>query len=1855
MADLDLFYAAADGSSASHTRTSGTTSGATTLNPEGSVFTLASAPSTPFAVGQRVFILSTDFTALAYCEVKKVASSTSLTLLPMQSASDGVTLPYEFPSGSAIVVLDEVAATQVIDLSEAPEDAYDFLLVGCGTVESSASPGDVAVSIRAGALQDDPYSGTANVGLCNVTLTAANPDRMNFFGATKISCLGGQRYENHLSFAGPNTGGVVTYLTNGRLLALRLTGGYFAGDGKTVEQTTTTQPAYTDYLDLGANLPAGQYLIACSWVLGANSGVAAEAILEADGSTVLANHVSTMPGASNYIPAGFMGFVTLGATNRVRLRFRSVGGATARIKNAFLAAVPVANIPGLAAAQVSQDLSTDVSASIGTTFTDVKVSGSVTLESGRHIEIISASLGGGAAFRARPNYGGAGPGLGQDNLPPFGTGSTSHHPTVWFIRNRRTAGATTSAVQMRSQSGTNTLRARDFTFSWLREQPDFRAQPDEPMAIVADIEMGGRVLKSWNATTTTRRYSHRISDYDMMSRVQVNGETYTRVYSSSDLGDGKWFWDATAHDIYVQLTATHAAIGTPASGGLHVVVVPLLLAGLEKHDLVDARGVRWPYRPLLKSVPSATQGLKSSNARFSSASSLGSLQLVMTHGEFDDKLFRSSFESYRAKVRRGFPRKSRRLEDWEVVADATIRRPQSNFETLTLRMLDRRRLLQTPVATTRVTVREGFGTDARSRENQEIDVVYGETLGLVAYRVTANEGGSDWNEYQFCDHAVPSVTAVWIDTERRKKIAGGNLNVTSTYIGVGKVRVNNAAFDEPTQPPDVVYVDLSAGRTADGTTTGKPLHTIGAIARDLIVTYGGTPAARLIEKSLRMIDRRWRWQQLSSGAGRRPQAPRLSLVISGKTNVEQALSQLCGDGFASWLVNHQDRVGVDVPDFDRGLMTRNSGFEDDTTSTYPWSAKSGATISITTARKFGGLQSAEVSNGSPTNANAHAAQNVLIAAGDTHAVTLVASLLEGVADSFRIGIVGPSGVETLSEAMTLETGRWTRHSLVYESEPGDSGFTELRIYPAHGSTTATRVAIDNVEMYRIACVTDRVRSFPQDVDWEDEHYYECTVPYGVNRQKTDQISKRKVGESEARGLSAALQPEGKFAIASSTLAELDQTRAATSESAGGIAAAVALQYSRQRPVLAIEVYGLERIPVVGDYVFHRLNPRIPESADEYPIWRVAEVGFGERGPEGIELKLRRQIDPITDRVDISPDNVPMGASAPNLSPASITDYAEVTALQNQYLAGARKPDTSTQRGDLTHKHSLEHTHAIPSHDHDVTPTAHGIDAEGAAGQPWPVKYDGLYGYPAPVGPQEPENVSRGLTDGGHEHGIPGPNTSGAASGTSSPPNATLETAPGPNDPSYRLVRIMQRIANTVDTIDANLLVGFLTLPLPAGWTRRTELDGLYLRCAGTLGPLSTTTTATFTPSDAGSTLALTSGTGAILGRRLTVTKSGSTVHVIITVENGANPTVVPLHETGDVANGSFPSGSGATVTADSQLLVRTNVATSTYTPNDAGSTLTVASATNISVGSLLTVVNTDDANKYVHVRVTAVSGVNLTVVPLHLPGDQANSYSFAAGAGKLVIHSEFTAPTHKHGGTMASHQHTGGGHQHPAASFVLGGASNGFQAQKYLGFGTSEDLGDAADDDHTHVASITPPGDNTNSSSAAGTITGELAPVLPFYEVIWASSDGTQKTIPASGILLWTVSDDPPGGWKRLGAAKDLFLKGAAAGAAATSGTGGHVHQQADDAHTLTHSHGGTAIQPSNAPDGETHIVEQKAGAATKSVAAGRTSAGGGHAHQVTATIESVNPGLSANTAHATGAALLGLPRHKTVMLIQKS
>lgn len=1842
MGNFDLFFDARESLDSSHIATTANISGATTLNPEGTNFTLASAVT--FSEGQRVLIYD-GVTGIAYATVVKVTDSTHIRLLPFQSSSDSVTLPYSFPNNSAIATQDAVAGRCCIDLSEAPEESYQYLVFGYGVIDGSGTPSSVTTALRLNVLDDDPFSGTGGYCQSVVNTDSTTVQRCNHVVSTSLSLTGGQKYSLALSVQS-NTANTTATMSNPGLVVLRYTSGYTGGDGKTTEQTTTsTSYVAVTGLDLGANIPAGDYLIVSTWcATNSSTSNKVDVKLEADGSTILANQVSRPNVSSDYIPAGFCGVVTLGATNRVRLQFKA-SATTAKIKNAFLAAIPIANIPAIAGTFVSQTLgSADTQTVTDNNYVAIKTSGSVSLTSGRYLEVVSASLNADNPFRSRPAYddeaGGYLTSFGNHNMT-FGVTSSDYVPTFWFARRTRVAASSTNRVEMRRNTAVSTvLRARDYTFSWLREQADFTPLPDERMAVVADIEMGGRIYRSWNSTSTAGRYFKKLTDVTYISRVVVNDTEYTRSSTLGGLADGYFYWDSANSDLYVELPSTD----TPADDDINVIVIPAILVAREKENLTDSSGSTLPYLPLLKDVPGSTQRLGSSDGKYETSTSLGSLKLVAADGRFDDAMLTpATFEGYYAKVRRGYTRQTSNLSDFEVVADATLGLASTDFSSLTLRLFDRRLLIQRPIATTKITVREGT---VNTRDDQPLPILYGSLKRVIAYRIQNNLGGTDWNEFQFCPHGIKSISAVYLDGTTSKAITAGNLNVTSTYIDAGKVRVNNAAFPTATEPADVVYVDLigsydgavstnvttaafatadsgstlnvasganiavgkrlvitntadsnkqvhvavssgsgtawtvyplhetfdqangysfptGAGSTVVGlsgasntASTGVALRTPGAIARHLLTTYGGTRAKHLVESSFRMIDRAWRYQ-INSGVI--PTAPLVGLIIDDSMNAEDALATLCDSVFAFYKANRQGRIALDVPDLTVGNLCVNGGFE--SVSGWPWKTMSSATLAVTSSRKYDGLQSAEITNGSPTDSFAYVAQTITIPSSGTYAVTLLAALIAGKATRFRIGIVGPSGNESLTDNLTIQTGSWTRLSFVYTASPGEAGHAELRIYPAYNSSTATTVAVDSVELYKVAAVIDRSTSTPTAMSFLDEHYYEAAVTYAVNPEASDRTPKRVIADAEARGLSASLPSEGMYSNRSAKRLDVE-TLATDGPSAAGIGAPIIVHYSRQRHQIEAMLVVPTRIPLVGEYLYHQLNPRIPEMPNGYPIWRITEVRYDDANAKVIKIKAQRQQDPVIDRISIAPDAIPMGGVAitTTTSATSITDYDESTDLGGDFVMGSTTVDL-TQAGSLYHTHDLSHTHPVASHTH----TASSISVGSESG-------DSLYERYGPVGAPT-YYVARGLGLGGHTHTPLSSSVSVAsATGTSAVQSGALATVPGPNEPSYRRVRFMVRTANTVSTISQNLIVGYRSATIPAGWSRVTDLDGYYLRAA------------------------------------------------------------------------------------TSNAAVSTNVATSSFTTSDSGSTLNVASGTNISVGKRLEITNTADSNKKVHVVVTAGSGTAWTVYPLHETSDQANGYSFPSGAGSTVVgdseaaNTAYTAATHSHTGTMPSHTHAGGGHTHGASSPVSTDSPSDAVSVALYGVSPGLLYDFVASDTHVHSLTVAASvSDGTSSSSAGGTITSDVANTPPYYELVFITpSDANQKVLPTGAILFWVQSDDAPYGYAKLGEAAGMLIRGAPTSPAVPgSSVDHHVHSQADSQHTYAHSHGG-------AYTGTAGLSSDTLPALISRDTSYTSPSDDAHDHDVSAVIGSTSATMSANSAHDTAAATDSLPTYRKIILIQK-
>ncbi len=162
----------------------------------------------------------------------------------------------------------------------------------------------------------------------------------------------------------------------------------------------------------------------------------------------------------------------------------------------------------------------------------------------------------------------------------------------------------------------------------------------------------------------------------------------------------------------------------------------------------------------------------------------------------------------------------------------------------------------------------------------------------------------------------------------------------------------------------------------------------------------------------------------------------------------------------------------------------------------------------------------------------------------------------------------------------------------------------------------------------------------------------------------------------------------------------------------------------------------------------------------------------------------------------------------------------------------------------------------------------------------------------------------------------------------------------------------------------------------------------------------------------------------------------------------------------------------------------------------------------------------------------------------------------ATGGGTSHSHG---SPSHTH--TVASHAHT------------INPVTGPGDSQTYSGTTTAQAAGG-----HTHT--IPDSGAITGTTSGTPAVWNSTATDPPFVRVIWIKSDGTPTGIPASAWAFWNSSPLPTS-WSQPAAAKNAFLKGAAAGGngGATGGTTTHVHTAAAHTHASidNHTHAGGA------------------------------------------------------------------------------
>ncbi len=406
--------------------------------------------------------------------------------------------------------------------------------------------------------------------------------------------------------------------------------------------------------------------------------------------------------------------------------------------------------------------------------------------------------------------------------------------------------------------------------------------------------------------------------------------------------------------------------------------------------------------------------------------------------------------------------------------------------------------------------------------------------------------------------------------------------------------------------------------------------TPGGIFETVLTIDGKQPSTSLVKSSFRSVDRGGRRQLDLATKKLIPTPPKAALRIDSGESIADALDRFASHTGTSWGQNRQGRFYLDTPDFDAHNLVENGFFELDAASVWPWFGEQNAALPVSTARSFAvSKNSLEISNGS--NAGAYAKQRVLFPRAGHYVVTLCVVSVSGDSSAFHVGVLPPDGEEQLSLAHAISTTDWTRVTFPVCIDRGHVGQTEIRLYPAKGVATPVVVGVDAIEGYHLAAIAEHNNSEIVSIEYDDA--YETLVGFSRNQQDGRHLTAR-AGHAEALGLSTT-EPEGKHVVGSAGVIDLTDALIPDASSALGIGSPLTATHGRQRQRMEIIMKGLNRIPILGDRIIHRNHPRVPETSDLHPVWRIVNSSYQAGKPQDVLLTVRRQVDPAVDRMEIT--------------------------------------------------------------------------------------------------------------------------------------------------------------------------------------------------------------------------------------------------------------------------------------------------------------------------------------------------------------------------------------------------------------------------------------------------------------------------------------------------------------------------------------------------------------------------------------------------------------------------------------------
>jgi len=1410
------------------------------------------------------------------------------------------------PVGSLIQPSAYIPVDLPIDLSEAEPGYYKYLILSRACVIDYGIAAPIRSLVSTYRRPGNPfYQGVGSGYIGAGRITIGNGITTTFFQAHSMTVRGGDvRTVHMLTGTQPGTGQPNAFAcVGGALAAIRVdnapvfveaSGGAFASPGAETTYISVTAPEAGDYLIVGY-CSAGCTSEAYSTLARISRYNAAGTYVE-NFTALYQIPMNTPVAGADRRTLGCVRWrtgVAAGETFRITLE-----GAQSRIDAGYICCMKLP--AGVTAAQAAIGPG---SGTFNTTPTGI-TSGTLTApKSGRYLECIDWNManaaGGGGTVQIRPHF------FGDPMSYYSGTSSVrgvhyqqtdrgfQYTPVTSFARTRMEAGQAAASVDVWCASGTGTYSTGGGTYTALHFEDQPAAGADQ--IVSAKVEYA-YWYRRWESEVWADSFGKTMPMGSRPSRIIRNGVELTRISSAAWLASlpaaDYWSYDEATARLRVRLPASQ----TPADSGMVLLACFWLYAATEKLDLIEPPDAintvetPQPYKARLLAPPSYSQEVSADGTGVTSSSSLGQIDLSAEDAFFDPDVRQRRFDGFRTIIRRG-PKSDLREIKHRVQVVATNGGHQLAAK-LSLRLYSSLIELTRPVLETQFQIYQG----GILRDPILVPLLLGPMNRIPGYAVTWNPGSANSTQYRFTSAALglESIGALYLDTNTLKAWVPTGTTVDAAN---GVITIPNSQFSDPNTPPDVIYAQAWGTRATPGDTSSRGLRFPGEMARTLL-KIGNVPLNSIDEQSFIDFDRIWR-KRITGGAPI-PLGPSCAIYLDQTISIGDAVTKVLAQAFGMRSELPAGRVNAGVLDFTAQQLATNSGFESSATDVWPWGLAGGATGTVTTLPTYEGSRAVEIGTGGGPTASMW--QAVMVRKPRfAVAATPLAAARSGLTDYVRIGWLRPSdGWQiVLSDPMRVESTGWNRLVHWLQLDEDEVGTVLAHIFPAYGQGATTAIVVDNFEVWPVAVIS-RQRKTATLSEEDEEAYYQARVEVTLN--SLGQINPAIVlTDGDLAGLAAGASL-ARFASPGSGRADFGaDTRMTNADSSTGVAAALLRYFASPRFKLrTTELLGPGwRRPAVNDILLDDSQWRKVSTQDMNPIYSIRRVATG-KSPQTVDIEAETRGSLISDTLQISPQKVPLGLILPSTDGNCPTDWQEYTQPADYYLTGASGGTAvGAIVGTWRHTHTLDHTHTVTAHTHQVS----GITAGAMNPADWITS--------SPVsGPW----VDASRNDHTHNPIPGGPWNTGAMTGggTSSLPTGALSTSPSGNVLSCLRVKLCKRTANTLDPVPTNLAFFSETNAAPGGYTRHTGFDGQVLRVSSALAALSTTTSGAHTPGASTSSFVVVSATGIVVGRVIKVTGGGNTYSGVVTSVAGTTIGVDVFNLDGEVGGVSYPSGSTVT-------------------------------------------------------------------------------------------------------------------------------------------------------------------------------------------------------------------------------------------------------------------------------------------------------------------------------------------------------